>query len=61
MVTGGLKSSLCNAGLPCAMSTPAIIRGKSFDIEPMPNVRREMIHFMCQGERIMVEIHIKFD
>jgi len=32
MVTGGLKSWLCDSGAECAMSTPAIIRGVSFAI-----------------------------
>lgn len=60
MVAGGLKSNLCNAGFTCAMSTPAIIRGNSFQIEAMPDVQREVMLFDCQGERIGVEVHIKF-
>jgi CheY-specific phosphatase CheX len=60
MITGGLKSGLCDAGLSCAMSTPAIIRGSSFQIESMPGVRREVMLFDCQDNRIVVEVHIKF-
>jgi len=59
MLTGGLKSWLCDAGAPCAMSTPAIIRGSSFVIEPMPEVEREWLGFECGDERVVVEIHIK--
>lgn len=61
MVTGGLKSWLCDAGAACAMSTPAIIRGTSFAIEPMPDVERECLVFNCDGNPIVVEIHIKLN
>lgn len=59
MITGGLKSWLCDAGSDCAVSTPAIIRGTAFAIEPMPEVAREWLVFDCGTNRIVVEIHIK--
>ena len=49
MLTGGLKSWLCDAGAECAVSTPAIIRGTSFAIEAMPDVARELLVFECGG------------
>jgi chemotaxis protein CheX len=61
MLAGGFKSSLCDAGSPCAMSTPAIIRGRSFEIAAMPEVQREVIVFACGNDRVIVEIHIKFN
>ena len=60
MLTGGLKSWLCDAGSECAVSTPAIIRGTAFSIEPMVDVQREWLVFDCGGERFIVEFHIKF-
>ena len=60
MITGGLKSGLCDANFPCAMSTPAIIRGKAFHIEAPPDVQRNLLFFDCQGENIAVETHVKF-
>jgi chemotaxis protein CheX len=60
MVAGGLKSALCDAGAPCAVSTPAIIRGTSFVVEPIPNVERFCVTFDCEGERFMAEVHIKY-
>ena len=60
MLTGGLKSWLCDAGAPCAVSTPGIIRGVAFSIEPMPDVHRDWMVFDCDGERFMVEFHNKF-
>ena len=59
MLTGGLKSWLCDSGAECAVSTPAIIRGSSFVIEPSPEVEREWLFFDCNDNRIVVEIHVK--
>ena len=59
MITGGLKSWLCDAGADCAVSTPAIIRGTAYTIEAMPEVAREWLVFACADQRIVVEIHIK--
>ena len=59
MLTGGLKSWLCDSGAECAVSTPAIIRGSSFAIEPVPDVHRERLVFICDDNRIVVEIHVK--
>ena len=61
MLTGGMKSWLCDAGAECAVSTPAIIRGTAFDIEPMADVQREFLVFDCGEDRLVVEIHIKFN
>lgn len=60
MLTGGLKSWLCDAGAPCAVSTPAIIRGTAFAIEPMPDVEHACLPFHCDKETVLVEIHVKF-
>ena len=61
MLTGGLKSWMCDSGSDCAMSTPAIIRGTGFSIEASPEVARESLVFECGDERIVVEIHIKLN
>ncbi len=60
MVAGGLKSRLCDAGAVCAVSTPAIIRGSNFQIEPIPDVRQEILQFLCWQHPFRVELHIKF-
>ena len=59
MLTGGLKSWLCDSGADCAVGTPAIIRGTAFVIEPMPDVQRERLVFDCNHHRIVVEMHVK--
>lgn len=60
MLAGGLKSALCDKGHECAVSTPAIIRGTSFVIESLPDVRHEVMVFECNGSHLAVEVHIKF-
>lgn len=61
MLAGGLKSALCDKGHECAVSTPAIIRGTSFVIESLPDVRQELLVFDGNGSRFAVEVHIKFN
>jgi CheY-specific phosphatase CheX len=59
MLAGGLKSLLCDHGLSCAMSTPAVIRGTRFLVEPAPAIHRTFLGFECQGEKAFVELHLK--
>jgi CheY-specific phosphatase CheX len=59
MLAGGLKSALCDHGAPCAVSTPSIIRGSSFEVEPVPDVERFWLPFQCGDDRVFVEVHIK--
>lgn len=61
MLAGGLKSTLCDRGYECAVSTPAIIRGATFEIETMPGVRKEVLVFEGNNTHLMVEVHIKFN
>lgn len=61
MIGGGFKSALCDANLPCAMSTPSIVRGPAFAIELPPGLRSENFTFDCHGERLAVEVHLKLN
>jgi chemotaxis protein CheX len=60
MLTGGLKSWLCDSGAPCAVSTPGIIRGSSFVVEPPPDVQRLFLPFSSGPNPFAVEVHIRF-
>jgi chemotaxis protein CheX len=60
MLCGGLKSKLCDLGLPCAMSTPAIIRGASFRVEPAQGVEPISFFFDCGPDRAQFEVHVEF-
>jgi chemotaxis protein CheX len=61
MIGGGFKSALCDAGYPCAMSTPAIVRGHGFAIELPPGLSSETFVFDCHGESLAVEVHLKLN
>jgi chemotaxis protein CheX len=61
MLTGGLKSWICDAGYNCVASTPAIMRSTGFSIEPMSDVHRERLIFDCGDDRFCFEIHLKFN
>jgi CheY-specific phosphatase CheX len=60
MVAGGFKSWLCDAGLLCALTTPAVIRGSSFAITASQGVERIPLRFDCGESSGIVEITIKF-
>jgi CheY-specific phosphatase CheX len=60
ILSGGLKSWLCDASFSCAASTPVVIRGSSFAIEPPPGVERLCLEFSCGVNRFWVEVHFKF-
>lgn len=59
MLTGGLKSWLCDAGRACAMSTPTILRGKALSFESFPDVEQERLVFECAGDLVVVEVHAR--
>jgi chemotaxis protein CheX len=60
MLGGGLKSWFCDANFPCAVTTPAVIRGRSFTIESLPEVERLCLGFSSGSDRFSVEVHIKY-
>jgi chemotaxis protein CheX len=61
MLAGGLKSWLCDAGAACALSTPAIIRGSSFQILASEGVSQTKLHFASNADHGLLEVHIKFN
>lgn len=61
LLAGGLKSWLCDAGAVCALGAPAIIRGKAFTIEPMPDVERKILVFECGYEFVVVDIYLRLN
>jgi len=61
MLIGGLKSWLTNCGAPCAMSTPAIIRGTCYAIETPSDAKSSVLAFESEAGIVAVEIHIRFE
>jgi chemotaxis protein CheX len=59
MTVGGFKNSICDAGYPCKLTIPSILRGTSFCIEPISSATRHIYHFDCSGHRIVADILMK--
>jgi chemotaxis protein CheX len=57
---GSFKNCLCDAGYPCKLTIPSIMRGSSFSIEPTGSSSRHIFHFDCQGHRVVTDILMKF-
>jgi chemotaxis protein CheX len=60
MSVGVFKNSLCDAGYPCKLTIPSILRGSSFRIVPTGNASRHIYHFDCLGHRVVTDILLKF-
>lgn len=59
IIGGNLKSALTDAGLRCALSTPAYTTGSDFTIESLDLERYERYAFSCEGRTLFVEMGIK--
>jgi flagellar motor switch protein FliN len=59
IVVGNLKSSLNDAGYPCAISTPSLTYGADFSIKSFNMEGFERLAFSCQEEMIFVEVGLK--
>ena len=58
MTVGSFKNGLCDAGFPCTLTIPSIVRGSSFFIEPIRSVARRTYSFSCNGHRVVANILI---
>ncbi len=59
MISGDLKSRLCDAGFSCVLSIPSVTSGSDFKIESKGWVRHERIAFENRNEKSIVEVFIK--
>ena len=59
MIAGNLKSSLCDCGLTCNLSTPALTTGKDYRLETREMVRNEYFTFYYQNYSILVHVGLK--
>jgi chemotaxis protein CheX len=61
MVVGCFKNGLCDAGYPCKLTIPSILRGINFCIGPISSVQRHVYSFDCRGHRVVADILMKSD
>lgn len=59
MTVGSFKNGLCDAGYPCKLTIPSILRGSNFTVEPISSVQRHIYRFESAGARITADILLK--
>lgn len=59
MISGGIKSALCDAGLICALSTPGLTLGKDYRLDSSPMTRREYYSFYHGDHLMLVDVGLK--
>ncbi len=59
MTVGSFKNGLCDAGFPCKLTIPSILRGSNFCIEPISSTTRQIYYFDCGGHRVVTDILLK--
>ena len=59
MTVGGFKNGLCDAGYPCKLTIPSILRGTNFSIEPVSSAVRHVYLFDCAEHRVVADILMK--
>jgi chemotaxis protein CheX len=61
MTVGSFKNGLCDAGYPCKLTIPSILRGTNFSIEPISSAVRHVYYFDCAEHRVVADILMKSD
>jgi chemotaxis protein CheX len=59
MTVGTFKNRLCDIGYPCMLTLPTLVRAKGLSIKGIRDTTRHVFHFLCEGERISADLHIK--
>ena len=59
MTVGSFKNGLCDAGFPCMLTIPSILRGNNFCVEPISSARRYVFRFDCAGHNVVTDILMK--
>jgi chemotaxis protein CheX len=59
MMVGSFKNGLCDAGYPCKLTIPSILRGSNFSVEPISSAQRHVFSFECRGHRIVADVLLK--
>lgn len=59
MTVGGFKNALCDAGHPCKLTLPTIVRGDNLSIAAVKSATRYVFHFDCAGHRLIADIQMK--
>jgi chemotaxis protein CheX len=56
MIVGCAKSRLCDAGAPCVLTIPSIVRGQNFEVASACRCNRRLLGFRCGVDHIVIEL-----
>lgn len=59
IMIGSFKSGLCDAGYPCMLTMPSVLRGTEECMEPVTSSPRHVYTFECGGHRMITDILLK--
>jgi chemotaxis protein CheX len=59
MVAGSFKNALCDAGFPCKLTIPSILRGRNLCVEPVGSAQRYRYPFECAGQPVAADVILK--
>jgi len=59
MVVGSFKNALCDAGYPCKLTIPSILRARNFCIQSTRRAEHRSYRFTCGSHRLVADIIIK--
>jgi chemotaxis protein CheX len=59
MVAGSFKSALCDAGYPCKLAIPSILRGRNLCVEAISSAQRHLYQFDCAGHSVLTDVIMK--
>lgn len=59
MTVGSFKNGLCDAGYPCKLTIPSILRGSNFSIEPVSSATRYIYNYESGGHKVSADILIQ--
>lgn len=59
MSVGSFKNGLCDAGYPCMLTIPSILRGANFCVEPISSAQRYTYCFELGDYKVVTDILVK--
>ncbi len=59
MVAGSFKNALCDAGYPCKLTIPSILRGRNLCVEPVGTAQRHRYPFECSAQHVVADVILK--
>jgi chemotaxis protein CheX len=61
MIVGGFKNRLSDAGLPCKLTVPSVLRGTDIRVKPAGHAKQYFYLFEAAGQTIVVDIMLAAD